>query len=135
MRQLALTLLASLSACSAGAPPADDAQLDHWHQLEAKGKRLTATFRGSFWERRMLPVHNEFWPQITGLCAPKAKAAGIRQFSAVATISSSGEVTEYLINPEHPALKCFSEQMVGRKYPAPPETPFYEVYTVNLGSK
>ena len=81
----------------------------------------------------MLPVHNKFWSQIAKLCAPRAKAAGIRQFKAVATIGSSGEVTEYLINPEDPALECFSEQMVGRKYPPPPEAPFYEVYTVTLG--
>jgi hypothetical protein len=80
----------------------------------------------------MLPVHNAFWPQVIEACGPQAQAAGITSFKAVAAISSTGVITEYLPEPDSNVLECFSKQMVGRKYPAPPESPFYELYTVNL---
>ena len=82
----------------------------------------------------MLPVHNAFWVQVTAACASQAKAAGVTRFEAIAVVGSNGVVTEYLLNPNSPALQCFSTRMVGRKYPSPPESPFYERFTVNLGS-
>ncbi|WP_129588391.1 hypothetical protein [Solilutibacter silvestris] len=123
-------LIAALlvTGCTSQQAPAED----RWHQLAAESDRLTATFRGKFWEHEMLPIHNEFWPKIFAACAPQAKTAGITNFKAVAVINKDGVVTEYLPSSNSPALKCFSEQMVGRKYPTPPESPFYEVYTINL---
>lgn len=108
---------------------------DEWQRLEAEGNRQTSKREGKIWEYRMLPVHNQFWAQIYATCAPKAKAAGIKDFKAVAVIDKDGMVQQYLIQPDAKALGCFSRQMVGRKYPPPPEAPFYEVYTVKLGAE
>ena len=128
MRAVVACIFFIVAACSSGrVPPAD-----RWHQLAAEGHRMTSTFEGIAWERQMLPVHNSFWAEVIRACAPQAKQGGVESFQAVATIDESGIVKEYLINPSDPHLACFSSQMVGRKYPAPPSTPFYEVYTVNL---
>ena len=80
----------------------------------------------------MLPVHNGFWPEVIRTCATQAEQGGIERFRAVAVIDGVGVVTEYLINPSNPHVECFAKQMIGRKYPAPPSAPFYEVYTVTL---
>lgn len=131
MRLPATTLLLLLTACSNQHVPV---AADRWHQLEAESNRLTATFRGAIWERRMLSAHNVFWPQIYQACAAEPRKDGIESFRAIAVINSKGFVTEFLVNPENKALACFTRHMVGRKYPAPPKAPFYEVYTVNLSS-
>ncbi|TZF87784.1 hypothetical protein [Cognatilysobacter lacus] len=81
----------------------------------------------------MLPIHNAFWAGVVDVCGPQMRAAGIEKFQAVAVISADGTVTEYLPDSSAPPLRCFSKQMVGRKYPAPPQAPFYERYTVSLG--
>jgi len=80
----------------------------------------------------MLPVHNSFWARVAATCAPQARAAGITSFQAIAAVNGSGVITEYLVHPEAPALQCFSKHMVGRKYPSPPESPLYELFSVNL---
>jgi hypothetical protein len=108
---------------------------DEWQRMEAAGNRLTSTIEGKVWEYKMLPVHNAFWAQVYATCAPQAKAAGIGSFKAVAVIDGDGVIQQYLIQPDAKALGCFSRQMVGRKYPPPPEAPFYEVYTVRLGAE
>jgi outer membrane murein-binding lipoprotein Lpp len=128
MRQLTIVLALALAGCSSKPAPAQD----RWHQLASKADELTSTFRGVAWEQKMLPVHNAFWPQVVSACSSQAQAAGITSFKAVAAISSAGVITEYLPDPNSRALECFSKQMVGRKYPAPPESPFFELYTVNL---
>ncbi|NIK40547.1 hypothetical protein FHY12_002872 [Xanthomonas arboricola] len=130
MRKLVTIATLFIAACSSQQALAQD----RWQQLASEAHRLTSTFRGVAWEQRMLPAHNSFWPDIVAACSPQAKAAGITSFQAVAAISSTGVVTDYLPNPQSPALDCFSKQMVGRKYPAPPESPFYEFYTVNLSA-
>jgi hypothetical protein len=129
MRHSVVVLVLLIAGCSYQPIPPHD----RWHQLAAESDRLTSTFRGRLWEQKMIPMHNAFWPQVTAACGPQAKAAGITSFQAIAVISHSGVVTEYLLNPASPALQCFSKQMVGRKYPSPPELPFYELYSVNLG--
>jgi len=123
-------VVALVAGCSSTQAPAGD----RWHQLAAESDRLTSSWAGMAWEQRMLPVHNTFWPEVFRTCAPQATQAGIEQFRAVAVIDAAGTVKEYLIDPGNPHLACFSKQMVGRQYPAPPSTPFYEVYTVTLAS-
>jgi hypothetical protein len=130
MRAFVVTFFALLAGCSSGRAPA----ADRWHKLAAEGERLTSTFQGIAWEQRMLPVHNSFWPDVYRACAPQARQANIESFRAVAVIDDDGIVKEYLVNPNTQNLACFSKQMVGRKYPAPPSSPFYEVYTVKVVS-
>ncbi|MBN6152751.1 hypothetical protein JR065_20690 [Xanthomonas sp. AmX2] len=129
MHAIALTFLILLAGSSGSA-----SATDRWHQLADEGRRLTSTFQGIAWEQRMLPIHNGFWPDVYRACAPQARQAGIDSFRAVAVIDGTGTIKEYLINPSTPHLACFSKQMVGRKYPAPPSSPFYEVYTIEVVS-
>ncbi|MDE2149413.1 MAG: hypothetical protein KGJ55_06190, partial [Gammaproteobacteria bacterium] len=110
-----------------------DAQ-SRWQHLAAEAHQLTSTSSGMAWEQQMIQTHNAFWAQIVKACEPEAKAASITSFNAIASIDSSGGVTEFLTNPESPALQCFSKQMIGRKYPSPPESPFYEFYTIDLNA-
>ena len=105
---------------------------DRWHELADKAHKLTSTAAGLEWEQKMLPVHNAFWASIIEKCAPAARAAGVIDFQAVAVISADGTVSEYLLNSQAPSLQCFSSQMVGRQYPAPPQAPFYEYYITSL---
>jgi hypothetical protein len=105
---------------------------DRWNQLKDESDRQTSTFRGMLWEREMIVVHNQFWAQLYQACAPEARAAGIGNFKAIAIVDRHGKVSEYLVNPNVPALRCFATQMVGRQYPEPPMAPFYEVYGVTI---
>lgn len=131
MRALAVTFLIFAAGSSSGqAAPA----ADRWQQLATEGDRLTSTFQGMMWERRMLSIHNGFWADVYRTCAPQARQAGVESFKAVAVIDSEGFVKEYLLNPNSPHLACFANQMIGRQYPAPPTVPFYEVYTVKVAS-
>ena len=130
MRAAVITFTTLLAGCSSGSALASD----RWQQLAAEGERMTSTFQGMVWEQRMLPVHNGFWPHVYRTCAPQARQASIESFRAVAVIDGSGIVKEYLVNPSSPHLACFSKQMVGRKYPAPPSSPFYEVYIIKVAS-
>ena len=83
----------------------------------------------------MLPVHNVFWAKVHATCAPKARAAGIDSFKAVAVIGRDGLIQQFLIQPDAKVLDCFSGQIVGKRYPPPPEASFYEVITVKLGAE
>lgn len=121
-----LVVFMSSADCSAAAPT------DRWDRLKDESDRQTSTFRGMLWEREMLLAHNTFWTQVYQACAPEARAAGVSGFKAVATVDRLGKVTEYLVNPSVPALRCFTTQMVGRQYPKSPTAPFYEVYGVTI---
>ena len=58
--------------------------------------------------------------------------AGIATFRAVAVIDATGRVSEFLPMPNSPHLKCFTNNMVGKQYPAPPVSPFYELFEISL---
>ena len=128
MRQLIVLFVLAILGCSSKQTPAQD----HWHQLASRAHDLTSTIQGIAWEQKMLPMHNSFWPQVFSICSAQANAAGVTSFKAVAVINNSGVITDYLLEPGTPNLDCFTTQMIGRKYPAPPQTPFYENFTVNL---
>ena len=108
---------------------------DEWQKLVAEGNRQTSTREGKMWEYRMLPVHNGFWAKVHDTCAPKARVAGIDSFKAVAVIDRDGVIQQFLIQPDAKALDCFSRQIVGKRYPPPPEAPFYEVFILKLGAE
>ncbi|NYF22199.1 hypothetical protein HEP73_04369 [Xanthomonas sp. GW] len=130
---LAISFVLAVFMSSADCSPLSST--DRWDGLKDESDRQTSTFRGMLWEREMLLVHNQFWAQVYQACAPEARAAGIGSFKAVATVDRQGKVTEYLVNPNVPALRCFAKQMVGRQYPEPPAAPFYEVYGVTISSE
>ena len=130
MRRFVIIAFVLLAGCPTQRMP----PRDHWHRLAAEADRMTSTFRGIAWEQDMLPVHNAFWAGIVASCGPGARTAGVPKFEAIAVINRDGVVADYLPNPDVPALQCFTKQMTGRKYPAPPESPFYARYTIDLNA-
>lgn len=123
----------TLLALMASPAVSGEAKSERWKTLWDKQAAQTATWEGASYEQRLIATHNTFWPNVYAQCAGKAKSAGIDEFSAVAVIDAEGKITEFVILSDNPALKCFSEDMVGRRYPAPPVAPFHEGFTVTLG--
>ena len=54
------------------------------------------------------------------------------QFSAVAVLDHAGKITEFLPMPNNPHLRCYTAEMVGRVFPTPPMTPFYEQFEISV---
>ena len=54
----------------------------------------------------------------------------VQAFAAIAVIDSSGTINEFLPMPNSAHLRCFTTEMVGRKYPKPPVSPFYERFRI-----
>ncbi|WP_363798965.1 hypothetical protein ABU614_03000 [Lysobacter firmicutimachus] len=96
-----------LSALLAGCPSGRIEAADRWHLLAAEAARLTSTFAGMAWGRRMLPVHDRFRSEVYRSCAAQAGQAGIARFRAVAVIDEAGTVKEYRVNPGTPDMACF----------------------------
>ena len=123
----------ALLALLASPALAGKATSERWKMLWDKQAAQTATWEGASYEQRLIATHNTFWANVYAKCARTAKSAGMDEFSAVAVIDAEGKITEFVIFPDNPALKCFSDDMVGRRYPAPPVAPFHEGFTVTLG--
>lgn len=128
-------LLMALLALLAFPALASEAKSERWKTLWGKQSAQTATWQGASYEQRLIATHNRFWPSVYTKCARTAQSAGIGEFSAVAVIDAEGKIAEFVIFPDNPALKCFSEGMVGRRYPAPPVAPFHEGFTITLGKR
>jgi hypothetical protein len=125
---LALAFLGVVSGCASSG----DAYSNRWDGLAKQHFRLIATAEGAAWEQAFLPVHNAFWRDVYASCAGQAASSGLTSFRAIAVVDKTGIVTEFLTMPNSRHLGCFSAQMVGRQYPAPPTAPFYEVFEVSL---
>jgi hypothetical protein len=123
-------LLLTLSI-SAVAVAADD-YAKEWNRMSAEHERLLATPAGQSYERQLVDVHNTFWRGIYVQCSPNAKKEGVASFRAIAVIDRQGAVTHFLPMPNSQNFSCFSERMVGKRYPAPPSAPFYERFTISL---
>ncbi len=111
---------------------ADDSYVGRWDTLWNAHSRLTATPNGAIYERRLIAAHNLFWRDITRRCSAEAVEAGMARFRGVAVVNKEGVVTEFVLMPNDASLQCFSKEMVGRKYPKPPKSIFYQAFVVNL---
>lgn len=123
-------LILALSVSAVAVTATDYAK--EWSRMSAEHERLIATPAGQNYERRLVDVHNAFWRAIYVQCSPSAKKEGVGSFRAIAVIDRQGAVTQFLPMPNSQNFSCFSEQMVGKRYPAPPSAPFYERFTINL---
>lgn len=111
---------------------ANEAKGERWQMLWEKQAKQTATWEGAAYEQRLIASHNAFWPSLYAKCSGAAMEAGVEEFNAVAVIDAEGKVIEFVIFSNNQALKCFSWEMVGRRYPAPPVAPFHEGFTITL---
>jgi len=111
---------------------ANEAKGERWQTLWEKQAAQTATWEGAAYEQRLIASHNAFWPSLYAKCSAAAIEGGIDEFNAVAVIDAEGKVIEFVISSNNQELNCFSKEMVGRKYPAPPVAPFHEGFTITL---
>lgn len=123
-----LILTLSISAMAVTA----DGYAKEWNRMSAEHERLIATPAGQDYERQLVDVHNTFWRAIYVQCSPSAKKEGVASFRAIAVIDRQGAVMRFLPMPNSQNFSCFSERMVGKRYPAPPSAPFYERFTIDL---
>jgi hypothetical protein len=125
-------LIAGLSLSFALPALGNDAQSERWEYLWEQQALQTATWAGASYERRLIVTHNTFWPAIHAKCGAPARLAGVQAFKAVAVIDANGEVSEFVVFSKDKALRCFVEEMVGKKYPAPPFAPFHEGFQMTV---
>jgi hypothetical protein len=126
-------LLAGLSLSLALPAIGNDTKSVRWEHLWEKQALQTATWAGASYEQRLIASHNTFWPGVYAKCGEGARRAGVRAFRAVAVIDAKGNVSEFVVFSTDKALRCFAEEMVGKKYPAPPIAPFHEGFEITLG--
>ena len=129
MLRLALLVAVVLSpACLA----ADESYEDRWVRIANEHLALVKVEPGKSYERELIVAHNSFWKDVSGKCAGAAKKGKVKEFHAVAVVDADGRISEFLVMPHEKALKCYEEEMVGRHYPQPPSSPFYELISVKL---
>lgn len=116
-------------------PPPSEPYEVRWQRLSSEVDHLESTATGHAYEYEILAVHNTFWRDVSTKCRDEAKNEGIQTFSAIAVIDSGGAITEFLPMPNSPHFRCYTTEMVGRKYPKPPVSPFYERFRIGLPVK
>ena len=126
------TLVAALACILAAPVTGADDYARIWRLASEEHDRLIATLEGAAYEREVERAHARFWRDIQGACIGEARKEGISEFRAIAVIDATGTVRDFLPMPESPHLDCYTEQMVGRKYPPSPTAPFYERFRIGL---
>lgn len=110
----------------------DQSYSERWQRLSNEHYRQIGSPEGQKYEHRLVAAHNTFWASVAQRCTEGAIKGGVTSFRAVAVVNATGRVTEFLPMPDNPHLKCFTINMVGKRYPAPPVSPFYELFEISL---
>jgi hypothetical protein len=100
--------------------------------MSAEHDRLISSAAGKDYEQRLIEVHNTFWRDVYAQCSASARKEGISVFRAIAVIDGAGNVAQFFPMPNSQNFSCFTENMVGRRYPKPPTVPFYERFKILL---
>lgn len=125
-----LPTVAVLATLLATAQPDDYAR--QWVRLANEHLLMVKTEPGKSYELELIKAHSTFWHAVSSKCKREAVNAGIDKFSAIAVLDRDGKVVEFLTLPDSPKLSCYEKQMVGRRYPAPPFAPFYELINTTI---
>ena len=120
-------LIASIARCGDV-----DVYASRCQQLADISHEQIKTPEGHAYEQELVKAHNKFWRDVHDKCVEAAREEDIASFHSIIVINSAGEVTEFLPLPQSANFQCFVTNMVGKKYPAPPHAPFYEVLNVHL---
>jgi hypothetical protein len=127
---------ANSSSVTSNSEAADDRYGARWERLSDQAHQFEATRKEAApYLKELVAAHNLFWGDVNRRCRSEAQDAGIRHFSAMAVIDRAGRITEFLPMPNSPHLRCYTTEMVGRVYPPPPITPFYERFEIGLREK
>jgi hypothetical protein len=113
-------------------PEASTAYLARWQDLSVQVDRVLSTAAGVAYEHELLAAHNVFWPDVTRKCRGEAQNEPVERFSAIAVIDRDGMITEFLPIPNSPHFRCYTAEMIGRQYPKPPISPFYERFHIAI---
>lgn len=97
----------------------DDSYESRWEKLSIAYEKQFAIPQGEIYERSTLNTLNGFWAGVNAKCSIRPPAIA-SSFEAIAIISKSGVITEFLPMPNDPKFSCYTKEMVGRTYPAPP---------------
>jgi hypothetical protein len=108
--------------------------IERWQRLSHVTENMLGTPEGNEYNHVLLQVHNTFFPDIAEKCIARAKNVGANSFDAIVAIDASGLVMDFLPLPDSENLHCFTDSMVGKRYPPPPSAPFYVRFTVLLNN-
>ena len=114
------------------AAQASELYSEKWHRMESEHFALISTELGKSYENALVNEHNNFWPAIYEQCHKQAEKAKRKSFEAIAVINSSGIIAAFYTLPKSKNYACFTRNMIGKKYPKPPVSPFYEVIQIVL---
>jgi len=95
--------------------------LAKWTALFDESERLERTEEGRGYNPLMLRAHNSFYPEVGAKCFAEAQQTNEQLFLAIAIVSKTGEIQQYLTMPPHPEYACYANNMVGHRYPPPPK--------------
>jgi hypothetical protein len=103
-----------------------------WTQLMRRSHALTATREGSNYEYAFGRSLGLSWRDIVTKCYQEiAKPVGAL-LSGIASIDAGGRITEFAPEPGSLRYPCFEAEISLVHYPEPPESPFYEVFHIQL---
>ncbi len=93
---------------------------NRWNTLYVESERLEKTEAGKRYSAPMLEAHNSFFIAVEKKCEAEAKKSGQVIFMAIAVVSKSGLIEQYLTFPRKAEYQCFVDGIVGQHYPLPP---------------
>lgn len=124
---LGIVLLAATQPASA------EDYAERWTRLANEHLAMVKSGPGRDYERGpFIEAHQPLWRDVAKRCKADVEKSNLKKFSAIAVIDAQGRVTEFLTLPQHPALDCLVQAMVGQQYPPPPFAPYYELINLKL---
>jgi hypothetical protein len=111
---------------------ATDPYLVRWQSLSRLVDGILSTAEGVAYEHEFVAAHNVFWRDVARKCRSEAQNEPVERFSAIAVIDRDGTITEFLPKPNSPHFRCYTTEMIGRHYPKPPISPFYERFHIAI---
>lgn len=106
-----------------------------WERLSTRYDQLISTTQGQLYEDSIVDIHNSFWKAISEKCSPIGAQTNLSSFRAIAVLDQFGVIVEFLPLPNRTELSCFTTEMVGHRYPAPPFAPYLVRYSIDLPPK
>ncbi len=94
--------------------------LTRWNNLYIESERLEKTKEGKSYAHPMLEAHNSFFIKLMEKCQAEARKSGKSMFMAIAIVSKSGVIEQYMTYPRKAEYQCFVNGVVGQTYPSPP---------------
>jgi hypothetical protein len=115
-----VTAAEGASCTLVSAPDTDPEYFTRWASLFEESERLERTVEGKSYNGPMLRAHNAFYGKVFANCQAGAKESGEVLFLAIAVVSKTGVIEQFLTMPPKTEYQCFVDGIVGQTYPPPP---------------